>query len=186
MTGPHPAPLRGVMGLDRTRLELIPPWADEDEFVVCGGRTPSAGAREWALDGGYLLARGIATCAHGMYLLRSCPAPRGHCRSRFPQLDHPDIWVPRTQDEDGGAPFLLVHSYDKEVKDETRAYARAHGLTLDTLRSGHGDNWYASGMLAIRMTVNSRSAPWPIEQEVAILLAVFPIHEWPERLDGAA
>src|ERR1700722_12372250 len=95
---------------DRDNLVLIPPLAEE--FSVHGGASTTARARTWALNGRCLLAEGVPACAHGLYLLASCPGP-GTCRTNFRQLDHANVWVPSPGQEDTQRPFLLSHPYDK-------------------------------------------------------------------------
>lgn len=155
---------------DRDRLRLIPPLAPE--FALAAGTEQ---AREWALDGRYLLADGIPPCAHGLYLMASCPM--GSCRTNFRQLDHARIWVPAH--EDMNRPFLLSHPYSSETDVETRRYARAHGLCL--AETYPGDDWYGHGALPVRMTLPDGWPLWPIEHTIAVLLATQPV-KWPAPL----
>lgn len=78
---------QGTAMQDRDALRLIPPLAPEFALPASTER-----AREWALERRYLLADGIPPCAHGLYLMTSCP--KGTCRTNFRQLDHAQIWVP--------------------------------------------------------------------------------------------
>lgn len=146
----------------RDMLRLIPPLADEF--------TAGEPARAWALDGRYLLADGIPPCAHGLYLMASCPL--GSCRTNFRQLDHARVWVPA-----GGMsrPFLLSHPYARETAAETKRYARAHGLRL--AGACPGDDWCGHGTHPVRMTLPDGWPLWPIEHTIAVLLATQPV-EW--------
>lgn len=165
----------------RDNLKLIPPLAEE--FTLYGGDDTVERAREWALGNRYLLADGIPPCAHGLYLMRRCPgeARSRSCRAWFRQLDHARIWVPamRSQSSDGEThllrPFLLAHPYSKGVAAETRTYAEAHGLEAGTLP---GDDWYGSGALPIRLTIQSAQW-WPIEARAASILAYWGGISWP-------
>lgn len=157
-------PWQGAATQDRDALRLIPPLVAE---FTTGNR-----AREWALEGRYLLAGGIPPCAHGLYLMASCPM--GSCRTNFRQLDHARIWVPA--DEDMNRPFLLSHPYSSETAAETRQYAQAHGLCL--AEAYPGDDWYGHGTLPIRMTLPDGWPLWPIERTIAVLLATQPV-AWP-------
>ena len=55
----------------QANLELTPPLAEE--FSPYGGPDTVARARRWALDRRYLLADGVPTCAHGLYLMPKLP-----------------------------------------------------------------------------------------------------------------
>jgi len=156
----------------RDDLVLVPPLAEE--FSVYGGLDTTARARAWALGHHYLLADGIPACAHGLYLLGSCPGPG--CRSSFPQLDHAGIWVPADPTD---KPFLLAHPYATDAADETRTYARAHGLDVRSLPQ-FGDNWYGHGTIPVRLTVTENWPLWPIEAKVAIMLSTQPV-TWPDE-----
>jgi hypothetical protein len=162
----------------RDDLRLIPPLAEE--FALLGTDLAER-ARRWALEWRYLLAADVPACAHGLYLMPSCPGP-GTCRSDFGQLDHARIWVP-DPGEGGGRPFLLAHPYAKEVTEATRIYARAHGLVLGNGNRGPedypGDDWYGHGTLPIRMTIPPNWPLWPIEAAAVILLHTQPV-AWPD------
>lgn len=132
-------------------------------------------ARAWALDQRHLLADGLPACAHGLYLMTSCPGLAG-CRGRFKQLDHARIWVPATPAD--GRPFVLSHPYSSEISDETAAYADAHGLAAPSYPQ-FGDGWYGNGTLPIRFTLPEDWPLWPIEAAAAILLSTQPV-AWPE------
>lgn len=75
-------------------------------------------------------------------------------------------------------PFLLSHPYSDEVAPETRVYAEAHGLMVDSA-DYLGDGWYGQGTLPIRMTVPEDWPLWPLEREALVLLDTQPI-EWPD------
>jgi len=152
----------------RHDLALIPPLAKE--FSVYGGDGTVARARDWALDGRYLLARGIPICAHGFYLLGTCP---GRCSSQD-FMDHANIWVPA--DLPAERPFLLSQPYGDEAPGAF-AYAEAHGLNAQI--NYPGDNWYGSGTIAVRISVPEDWPMWPIEQLATVLLASQPVR-WPE------
>ena len=156
---------------DRDNLTLVPPLAEE--FQVYGGKDTVERARQWALDGRYLLADGVPACAHGLYLLASCPGA-GTCRSNFRQLDHASVWVPA---EVSDRPFLLCHPYASSVEDETLLYARAHGLQTGSYPE-FGDGWYGTGALPVRLTISPSWPVWPIERKAAVLLSTQPV-TWP-------
>jgi hypothetical protein len=158
----------------RDGLRLIPPLADE--FAIIGADALDR-ARRWALGWHYLLADGVPPCAHGLYLMPSCPGP-GTCRTHFRQLDHARLWVPDAPMGLGLRPFLLSHPYSREVADETSAYARAHGLVVGGQLTAHADDWYGHGTLPIRMTIPQNWPLWPIEATAAILLNTQPV-AWP-------
>src|SRR6266516_6508304 len=113
---------------ERDDLKLIPPLAAE--FWLYGGEDTVERARRWALDGHCVLAEGIPACAHGLYLMASCPGPSG-CRNHFPQLDHARIWIPAPPGVDR-RPFILSHPYSSEIEAATQAYADAHGLDVES------------------------------------------------------
>ena len=157
----------------RANLELIPPLAAE--FQVYGGKDTTNRAREWAIDGRYLLTAGVPHCAHGFYLMGMCP---GQCYGKFRQLDHANLWVPANSDEYDRRPFLLSHPYSKELHEETTAYAEAHGLTVEVNRPE--DRWYGPGTLSVRMSVGAMNWPlWPLERDAFVLLATQPV-KWPD------
>ena len=159
---------------DRDDLSLIPPLAEE--FEVYGGKETTERARTWALRHHYLLASGVPICAHGLYLLPSCPG-LNTCRNNFSQLDHADLWVP-ADSSDGERPFILSHPYAKSISAETVAYGNAHGLVIKR-HPAFGDGWYGHGSIPIRMTVTENWPVWPIEAKAAVLLATQPV-AWPE------
>jgi len=169
---------------DSARLTLIPPFSPD--FSVYGTLETENRARAWARRGRYLLASGVATCAHGFYLMASCPAPSGRCCQR-PWADHANLWVPDLwRDKDGQVtdyepPFLLFSAYEDTVSDDCRAYAAAHGLTVDS-QPWRGDDWYGHGTLPIRLGIPPGVVPWPIEREVAALLNLWPT-KWPAPLE---
>jgi hypothetical protein len=95
-------------------LALVPPLASK-ETALTGGEPPYGldvggddatrdAARDWALRHGYMQAVGLAPCAHGLYLMRSCP---GRDCYRAAGLDHTQIWVPA---DAGERPFILTPS----------------------------------------------------------------------------
>ena len=175
------------------RLTLIPPLAagDDDDgtpgFSVYGTAEVNERARKWALAHRYLLASGIDTCAHGLYML-SCP--RSHCYGSF-GFDHTQIWVPA--DVCQARPFILTQPYVSEVPARMRDYAMAHGLDLGTRWAAGGDdwepfadNWYLPGhALAIRLTIPVSWPVWPVEEAAVLLLATQPV-EWPGDDDAPA
>jgi hypothetical protein len=160
---------------DRDDLRLIPPLSDE--FQVYGGTETVERARAWALDGHYLLAEGIPKCAHGLYLMASCPHS-SCCRNNFRQLDHVNIWVP-ARDLFAGRPFLLFHPYASAISEDTRRYAEAHGLDIDS-HPEFGDDWYGHRTTPIRLTVPAQYPIWPIEAKSAVLLGTQPV-AWPDE-----
>jgi len=158
----------------RDELKLIPPLAAE--FTLCGSAGTVERARRWALDGRLLLADGVPACAHGLYLMASCP--KGTCTTSFRQLDHARIWVATAE---GDRPFLLSHPYSAEISTETRQYAKAHGL--DIAPGNPADDWYGHGTTPIVMTLPDNWPAWPIEEKTAILLATQPV-AWPDNDQG--
>lgn len=161
---------------DRDSLVLIPPLAEE--FSLYGGPDTTERARKWALDHRYLLAEGIPACAHGLYLLASCPR-LSSCRNNFRQLDHASVWVPANGDDEyTSRPFLLSHPYAKTIDEDTRVYGKAHGLVIASYPE-FGDDWYGHSSLPVRMSLPPEYPVWPIEATAAILLATQPV-AWPE------
>lgn len=161
-------------------LVLIPPLASEETaltlagppFSLCvgsGGDDTEAAVREWALENRYVQAYGIPECAHGLYLMGSCPGMG--CREAA-GFDHTQIWVPTGP---GERPFILTHPYKDEIPDRMRTYAAAHGLEIS---SAPEDQWYNPGALPIRLTIPSKNTMWPIEERAAVLLSAWPV-EWP-------
>jgi len=142
-------------------LTLTPPLAEE--FGVYGGADTVARARSWALRNQYLLCGGIASCAHGLYLMGGCP---GLCR-RVAGLDHVNLWVPSCIDE-GQRAFLLHHPYQDHLEEHMRAYAQSHGLEIEV--NLPGDDWYGSGTLAVRMTIPRLVDLWPLERDALTIL----------------
>jgi hypothetical protein len=159
---------------ERDNLKLIPPLADE--FSLYGGADTVERARKWALDGHYLLATGIPACAHGLYLMASCP-DCCTCRNHFPQLDHANVWIPASPNY-SERPFLLSHPYAATVSTETRMYATAHGLGI-TEEPWRFDSWYGSGTIPVRMTIPGNWPLWPIEAKALVLLSTQPV-SWPD------
>lgn len=159
---------------DRDDLRLVPPLAEE--FEVYGGKDTTERARQWALNGRYVLAAGIPACAHGLYLMASCPG-LSTCRNHFRQLDHADIWIPAIGDA-GDRPFLLAHPYASEINSDTIRYGEAHGLKVRTYPQ-IGDGWYGHGTIPIRLTVTENWPVWPIEAKTAVLFSTQPI-AWPD------
>lgn len=155
----------------RHDMALVPPLADE--FTVYGGPDIVWQAKAWALENRYVLITGVPRCAHGLYLMASCP--HGMCRSNFPQLDHVNLWLPTY---DCGRPFLLSHPYADEISRETRSYAAAHGLVIE--QGGLDDGWYSAGTIPVRMELPQNWPLWPIEALAAVLLATQPI-AWPNH-----
>lgn len=159
---------------DRDNLQLVPPLAEE--FQVYGGKDTVERARKWALDGHYLLATGVPACAHGLYLLASCP-DNSCCRNHFRQLDHVNIWIPAGS-VFSQRPFLLAHPYASEISDDTRRYAEAHGLGVMSYPE-FGDGWYGHGTIPIRLSLPQNWPVWPIEEKAAVLLDTQPV-AWPD------
>src|SRR5215469_10080108 len=124
---------------DRDNLALIPPLAEE--FSLNGDSGATERARAWALNFRFLLAEGVPACAHGLYLLGSCPG--GTCRTNFPQLDHANVWVPWLGEDGTQRPFLLCHPYSTSIASQTVAYGRAHGLDISIYP--RPDGWYGHG-----------------------------------------
>jgi hypothetical protein len=159
---------------DRDDLRLIPPLAEE--FLVYGGKETVERARRWALNGRYVLAGGIPSCAHGLYLMPSCPG-LATCRNHFRQLDHVNLWIP-APGRDMQRPFLLFHPYADKISEDTRRYTQAHGLDTGSFPQ-LGDDWYGSGTIPIRLTIPENWPLWPIEAKAAVLFSTQPI-AWPE------
>jgi len=160
---------------DRDDLRLIPPLAEE--FEVYGGTEIVERARRWALSGRYVLAEGVPACAHGLYLLASCPG-LSTCRNHFRQLDHVSLWVPAPGSGEQRRPFLLSHPYSSEISDDTRRYAEAHGLDIGSFPE-FGDDWYGHRTIPIRLTIPENWPVWPIEAKAAVLFSTQPV-AWPE------
>lgn len=159
---------------DRDDLRLIPPLAEE--FEVYGGKETVERARKWALDGRYVLAEGIPKCAHGLYLMASCPG-LSCCRNNFRQLDHVNLWIP-APGRDMQRPFLLFHPYSSDIYTDTQRYAEAHGLSARSYRE-LGDGWYGQNTIPIRLTIPENWPIWPIEAKAAVLFSTQPV-AWPE------
>lgn len=164
---------------DHHGLRLIPPLAPE--FSLYGGEDTVRRAREWALWHRYLLADLVPACAHGLYLMRSCP--RSTCKTHFRQLDHARIWIPAQPRPSFARPFILAHPYANEITKETQGYARAHGLLAspppDRPYPEADDGWYGDGTLPIRLIVGGDWPMWPIEEAAAVLLHGEPV-AWPD------
>lgn len=144
-------------------LTLTPPLAED--FAVYGGPDTVARARSWALRNRYLLCDGVASCAHGLYLMDGCP---GDCRTAA-GLDHVNLWLPSTAAEPRGQrAFLLYHPYQERLEDRALAYAQSHGLQVDV--SLPGDDWYGHDTLAVRMKIPDHGDLWPLEREALALL----------------
>jgi hypothetical protein len=166
------------------RLRLIPPFADE--FYI---HENTDGAREWALNYRYLLATGVTQCAHGFYMMKDCPA---NCRSLVPGLDHANLWVPSRYGSgrlSRRRPFLLSAPCADQIsdsaeglrgRDEILAYAKAHGLYLPPPWLHVDDNWYGHGKMPIRLELSNLEVLWPIEEEIALVLAACPV-PWPDE-----
>jgi hypothetical protein len=170
-----PAAQQWTAKQDRDDLRLIPPLAEE--FLVYGGKDTVERARRWALDGRYVLADGVPSCAHGLYLLESCPG-LSTCRNHFRQLDHVNVWVPATPGTGQDRPFLLFHPYDTEISEATQRYAEAHGLDVASFPE-LGDDWYGHSTIPIRLTIPESWPVWPIEAKAAVLFSTQPI-AWPQ------
>ena len=160
---------------DRDDMRLVPPLAEE--FLVYGGKDTVKRARAWALDQRCVLAGGIPPCAHGLYLMASCPG-MGTCRNHFRQLDHVNLWVP-APGSFSERPFLLFHPYSAQIDDDTRRYAEAHGLNVGTYPE-FGDDWYGHGTIPIRLTVMESWPVWPIEAKAAVLFSTQSV-KWPDE-----
>lgn len=159
---------------ERDDLRLIPPLAEE--FEVYGGDGTVERARDWALDGRYVLAVGVPGCAHGLYLMASCPGSTC-CRNNFSQLDHVNLWIPAPEHARTQRPFLLSHPYADEIRDSTRLYAAAHGLDMESYPE-FGDDWYGHGTVPIRLTIPRDGPLWPVEAKAAVLFRTQPV-AWP-------
>jgi hypothetical protein len=153
----------------RPSLKLVPPLAEE--FSVYGGPDTVSRAREWALSNHLLLVREVPACAHGLYLMASCPNGGARCCRAF---DHTDIWLP--DDMKDGRPFILTHPYTNEVSDDITGYAAAHGLAVQSRQAL--DGWYGHDSLPIRLTIPENWPIWPLEVEASALLAATPV-AWP-------
>lgn len=157
-----------VLIYDQPKFELITPGSNE--FAVYGDVHTVRRAREWAVANHYLLARGVPACAHGLYMMSSCP--NSTCRS-FRQLDHINLWV---SDPISGGPFLLAHPYVNRIDDDYKLYARAHGLDLLSVDNAKalGDDWYGEGTIPIRLSPAKCWPVWPIEAAAAAMMAMQP------------
>ena len=176
-------------GLVGPRLGLIPPLSEE--FSLYGGDDVTERARQWALANRFVLADGIADCAHGFYAMSMCPSISARCGG-FRFMDHCHIWIPDPVRD--GSPFLLAHPYDfnEEKLDEARSYAKAHGLTLKVWTQEEQPyngsnpyfnwNWYHKNTTAIQMSMPPPEdwPVWPIERLVIILQNALPT-SWPEE-----
>jgi len=164
------------------RLKLIPPLAPE--FTVYGDEDTIERAREWALDGHFLLAEGVPACAHGFYMLRACPLIGSDCGGVQGWMDHTHLWVPANDqgfEHVFDRPFLLTAPYgtDDTIPAAAYAYGQAHGLEVFSVPMS--DGWYAPGAaLPIRLTAHDLGQLFPLEREVAEILRAWPV-EWPER-----
>lgn len=167
----------------RPSFELIPPTSPE--FTVYGCPDTVERARTWALQGRYLLARGLPACAHGMYLMGMCPTRTGPCCEAF---DHTNLWIPdrspgaRSVTGDGltdppQRPFLLTHPYHKEIPAPVHDYARAHGLQVSSWPAP--DGWYGRGTVPIRLSLPDSWPMWPIEREADAMASASPVI-WPK------
>lgn len=159
-----------VLTEEWARFELISP--NSDKFRVYGGDDVVERARAWALDCHYLLVSGLPACAHGLYLMQSCPHDR--CQNEFRQLDHASLWVP---DPVLYRPFLLTHPYADTIDKETELYAAAHGLDLDAYVH---ENWYGNGTIPIRLSLPSGWPVWSIEKAAIVMLVTQPV-AWPKE-----
>ena len=156
---------------------LIPPLSED--FPQLGDPETTGKAREWALNWRLQLADGVYPCAHG-FLLMSCPAMlTGGCGvAGF--LDHARIWVPY---DDPHEPFLLAHLYRDAIPAEAHAYARAHGLVVESFES---DGWYGNGTLPVRLTVGcTGTIPWPLGTRAIVMRTAYPVR-WPDDVERAA
>ncbi len=122
--------------------------------------------RQWAVDQRLMLVGGVASCAHGLYSMSTCPAG---CWNQI-GLDHTSVWA--RADGRRADPFVLTHPYVDEIPPEMIAYAAHHGLAV---RVGEGDDWYGHGSLPIRfdMLSDGQSA-WPLQAKLSQLLALYP------------
>lgn len=170
----------------RPVLELIPPMSPE--FSVYGGSEIVERARKWALYGRYLLARGVPACAHGLYMMDTCPNGAVRCCDAF---DHTDLWVPDRSaglraDGNGltrepGRPFLLTSPHILDLP-ALQSYAQAHGLQIGDY--GELDGWYGYGTHPIRLELPLSWPMWPIEREAEPLFSASPVSWPPDPEDG--
>jgi len=151
-----------------SEFRLVPPLAKE--FSVYGTPDVVERARQWALDHQLLLFDGSADrCVHGLYRMHMCAA-QAACNDA--DLDHTQIWV--THDARGA--FLLTQPYTNRIPAATAAYARAHGLDVESYSF---DGWYGSGTLPIRLSIPNNWPLWPIERDAVVVLHTQPIR-WPD------
>lgn len=161
---------RSKLTENRPLLEFIPPLSKD--FVVYGGPDTVERARAWAVENRVLLVRGLPNCAHGFYMMASCP--RGSaCHDMVHQFDHVNLWI----HSELGQPFLLFHPYSEKVDEATEMYARAHGLDIT---SYDFDGWYHERTIPIRMSVPSGWPVWPLEAAAHTMLITQPV-SWPDE-----
>lgn len=130
-------------------------------------------ARSWALANGYARIEGVPACAHGLHGYTTCALdPCRNYESRW--LEHASVWCapgPRA------IPFVLSHPFLRDIPDEAKAYAYAHGLTIE---SWDTDRWYTRNTTPIRLTpagINFWSSP--LEDSLVRILEDHPRIAWP-------
>lgn len=161
------------------KLILIPPL--HEDFNVYGGEDTVKRARRWALERKYMLVHGVPACAHGLYLMASCPLRAGvGSTCQIKALDHVNLWMPYELGP-GNNVFLLSAPYMNDIDDELVAYANAHGLEVNSGdHLSDADGWYSGGSaLPIRLTIPNDWPIWPIETEAVVVLHTQPLW-WPE------
>jgi hypothetical protein len=157
-------------------INLIPP-NDEDEFSIYGDTVVAKAAKRWALDGQYVLIKGVERCAHGLLGFNYCPAGVHRCNGEISDFDHVNVW---TNTQGIPRPFMLMAPYLKVPSSELLMYAKCHGLLVEQLPE---DNWYGKHTIPIRLSYDtSRTALGPLEEMLIVLNYVAPTR-WPDEKD---
>lgn len=73
---------------------------------------------------------------------------------------------------------MLSHPYSDQIEDDTRSYAKSHGLQAGSFPE-FGDDWYGSGTIPIRLTIPPGWPLWPIDAVATVLLDTQPV-QWPD------
>ncbi len=93
-------------GMVDPTIRLIHPLSTE--FHVYGD--DESHCQEWAVARKLMLVGGVASCAHGLYSMSTCPAG---CWNQI-GLDHTSVWA--RADGRRADPFVLTHPYVDEIR----------------------------------------------------------------------